>query len=309
MRLIIAEKKELGQNIAHAMCGAPNGCRLPFSGNGFTVVNCVGHMLTLMEPGEIDPERWSDRRDLSALPILAEPWPLKVAAGKEAALATIGRELKRCDSVIHAGDPDDEGQLLVDEVLEHFGYTGRVERVYINDNLDKNIVKAFSRLRDNKECKRDGSAARARSVADFCFGVNESRLIDIKAGAGVSLSVGRVQTPTLGLVVRRDEEILNHKERLYHVGSATVDVDGKEMEFVFKPSDSLLDPDLKKVVDKDALERAGSSFDGKRGIANTVVKHEEYKAPLPYNLVDLIADMARRHKLGAAKVQDATQSI
>lgn len=308
MKLVIAEKKELGQNIAHAICGAPEGCRLPFEGNGYRVVNCIGHLLELREPADIDAERWGDRRDLSVLPILAQPWPKAPQKGKEEALKAIKKGLSECAAVIHAGDPDDEGQLLVDEVLDYFGYTGPVQRVYINDNLTKNIVKAFGRLKDNRECRRDGEAALARSIADFCFGVNESRLIAIKAG-GAHLSVGRVKTPTLGLVVRRDEEIMGHHAREYYTGTAQVEIDGVVYGFAFKPNESMLDPDLKKCCDRAAMERALSAARGVRGTVETVVERKAYKAPLPYNLVDLMADMGRRYKLGTKAVQDATQTL
>ena len=264
MKLVIAEKKELGQNIAHAMCDAPKGCRLPYEGNGYCVVNCIGHMLRLAEPEAIDPERWGDRKDLAALPILPRPWPKVVAEGKEQAVKVIGARLRTCDSVIHAGDPDDEGQLLVDELLEYLGYRGKVERVYINDNLDKNIRKAFARLRDNRDCMRDGLAAEARRLADFCFGINESRLIAARAG-GMHLTVGRVMTPTLGMVVRRDEEILSHKRTAYYTGCANVSIDGRTFRFRFIPSQGLLDPDLKKCTDRTALKRSLDGFCGTRG--------------------------------------------
>lgn len=309
MKLVIAEKKELGQNIAHAMCGAPKGCRLPYEGKGYCVVNCIGHMLALMEPEEIDPERWGDRRDLAVLPILPRPWPKGVVKGKEHAVKVIAAKLRACDSVIHAGDPDDEGQLLIDELLKYLGYRGKVDRVYINDNLDKNIQKAFGRLQDNSDCARDGLAAEARRLADFCFGINESRLIAARAGGDTHLTVGRVMTPTLGLVVRRDEEILSHKRAVYFTACADVSINGRPYRFRYVPPKSLLDPDLKKCTNRAALEQSLNRFIGTRGIVDTFVTQESVKAPLPYNLVDLMSDMGERFKMGAKQVQDATQVL
>lgn len=151
---------------------------------------------------------------MSLLPIYFKPWPKKISKGKNDLVKIIRNELKNCSGVINAGDPDDEGQLIVDEVLRFLKYNGPVERVYISDSLDKNIKKAFTKLKNNKDCEAVGYSAEARQIADFVFGINESRL------AGLSLkehvSVGRVQTPTLGLVVKRDREIENHTVRKFY---------------------------------------------------------------------------------------------
>lgn len=307
MKLIIAEKPELGRDIARAVCGAKGEVRLPYTGGGYMVVNCIGHLLGWAEPAKLDPDAYGNRRDVSALPILLEPWPQVPDPDKARALENIKHGLDVCDGVIHAGDPDDEGQFLVDEVLDFLGYTGPVERVYVNDNLEKNIRRAFENLRDNAECRGDGEAAAARSIADFCFGINESRLISARTG-GAAVSVGRVQTPTLGLIVRRDEEILGHTATEYHIGRARIAVDGRELPFKFKPSEALLDPDAKKCLDKDALMRAMDELPA-RGELETVVEDKSWPAPLPYNLTDLTADMSRRYKMGAKAVLDATQAL
>lgn len=307
MKLIIAEKPELGRDIARAVCGAPADVRLPYTGGGYMVVNCIGHLLRWAEPADVDPDAYGNRRDLAALPILLEPWPRAREENKSRALANIERGLAACDGVIHAGDPDDEGQFLVDEVLDFLGYTGKVERVYVNDNLEKNIRKAFENLRDNEECRGDGEAAAARSIADFCFGINESRLISARTG-GAAVSVGRVQTPTLGLIVRRDEEILAHRSVPYYIGRAAIAVDGRELSFKFKPAESLLDAESKKCLDKAALMEAMEDL-APHGDATATVERKSWPAPLPYNLTDLTADMSRRYKMGAKAVLDATQSL
>lgn len=309
MKLIIAEKPELGKSIARAVAGAPAGVRLPYEGRGYRVVSCIGHLLEYEEPSDIDRDRYGDRNDLSVLPILLRPWPLKVPPQKADALKEIGRGLAECDGVIHAGDPDDEGQLLVDEVLDHFGYEGPVQRVYINDNLEKNIRRAFERLRDNDECRGDGRAAQARRIADFCFGINESRLMSAKTG-GAAISLGRVQTPTLGLVVRRDEEIMGHTAVMYHIARATLSIDGRDVEFTFKPDKDILDPDSGKLVDRAAAQEALDELaEIASGTLECKVERKRYPAPLPYNLTDLTADMSKRHKMSAKAVLDATQTL
>jgi DNA topoisomerase-3 len=316
MKLIIAEKPMLGKDIAKAMCGAKDNVRLPFEGGGYAVVNCVGHILELSDPAEID-EKWQKPWREESLPIYIEPWPKRPAKGKEELVETIGRYLEKCDSVIHAGDPDDEGQLLVDEVLDYLGYEGRVERVYVNDNIEKNIKKAFERLIDNAECRKHGDGAHARQIADACFGYNETRLATTRLNR--LMSVGRVQTPTLGLVVARDAAIENHERTRYFELIAEGDIDGGAVLFKFTPGKDMLDDSNSVLVGKKryavdadilkpALERIAFS-EGKAQNVTTTVEAMRKAAPLPYNLTMLIADMSRRFKYGAQKTQDITQTL
>ncbi len=309
--LVIAEKPELARRIAHAVAGAPSSCRLPFEGGGLRVVSCIGHLLEFKEPSDVDAERYGDRSDLSSLPIMFSPWPKCPHKDKRKALEEVGRSLRGAARVIHAGDPDDEGQYLVDELLEYFGWDGPTMRVLINDNLDESIRRAFARMDDNRAHALDGKASEARSIADFCFGINESRLIQARCGHGVHLSVGRVQTPTLGLVVRRDAEILGHTAVLYAVGRAMVSLDGAEpVAFEFKPAAELLDLDGKKCSSEPALKAAMEAVLAcGPGSLECAVRRESKPAPLPYNLTDLTADMSRRHKMSAKQVLDATQSL
>lgn len=231
MKLVIAEKPMLARDIARAICGTPvpESAPLPISGNGYTVIACSGHLLELVEPEAVNPA-WADRYDLDLLPISIPDWPKEPAVvrdketgevidSKEPLIDKIAVLLPQADCVIHAGDPDDEGQLIVDEVLDYLGYEGEVLRVYVNDNIAKNIVRAFDNLVPNEGCRAAGAAANARSMADKCFGVNESRLASTRLHGG--FYVGRVQTPTLGLVVARDEAIENHVTRKFYELTAT----------------------------------------------------------------------------------------
>ena len=211
-KLVIAEKPMLARDIARAITGkeVSESARLPISGNGYTVCACAGHLLELVKPDAIDP-KWGIPWSLDVLPIEVHDWPKEPAVDKKTGeskkplIDQIAGLLKTCDSVIAAGDPDDEGQLIVDELLDYLGYAGKVERVYVNDNIEKNIVRAFDKLVPNDSCRGAGNAAYARQMADMCFGVNETRLATKRLDG--LFTVGRVQTPTLGLVVKRDEAI------------------------------------------------------------------------------------------------------
>lgn len=144
----------------------------------------------------------------------------------------IGSLMKKAEEIINAGDPDDEGQLLIDELIKYFDYRGPVKRVLINDNLPDKIRQAFTSLRDNRDFESLGRSANARAMADLCFGVNHSRILSATMKA--SMSVGRVMTPTLGLVVARDYAIENHVKQKYYDIEAVYNTGGQEAVFTFK---------------------------------------------------------------------------
>lgn len=140
----------------------------------------------------------------------------------------------------------------MDELLEYLNYKGSVERVFVNDNIEKNIVKAFQSLVPNETCIGAGKAAQARSLADFVFGINESRLATLKCHRKVS--VGRVQTPTLGLIVNRDRAIENHIKNKYYETEADIFIEEiGNVIFKFKPSSQLLGED--KVLLSDEIPK------------------------------------------------------
>lgn len=309
MKLVIAEKPMLARDIARAICGkqVSESARLPISGNGYTVIACAGHLLELVDPEKVNPA-WGKPWSLDVLPIQIPDWKKEPVGDKGELVERIRELLDDADSVINAGDPDDEGQLIVDEVLDYLGYTGKVERVYVNDNIEKNIVKAFEHLVPNDACRPAGDAAYARQMADMCFGVNETRLATKRLGG--LFSVGRVQTPTLGLVVNRDEAIEHHVKRKYYELTATgacPDADGQPT-FKFKPGKELLAGE-KHVFDAEALEALKAKLDGSDATFTTVISKKVENPPLPYNLTVLLSDMSERFGFTAAKTQQITQDL
>ena len=308
-KLVIAEKPMLGRDIARAMCGrkVSETTPLPISGNGYTVVACAGHLLELVEPEHVD-RKWGEPWSIDALPILIPDWPKQPAKGKDDLVERIDGLLRDADCVIHAGDPDDEGQLIVDELLDYLGYKGEVLRVYVNDNIEKNIRKAFEHLVPNGECRNAGRAAYARQMADACFGMNETRLATKRLGG--RFTVGRVQTPTLGLVVNRDEEIEHHVSRKYYELTATGGcTDAQEpVTFKFKPGKELLDGET-RLFDREPLDALKGRLDGTDTGFSTTISEKVENPPLPYNLTVLLSDMSRRYGFTAAKTQQITQDL
>lgn len=309
MKLVIAEKPMLARDIARAICGkdVSESARLPIEGNGFTVIGCAGHLLELVDPEKIN-EDWGSPWSLDVLPISVPDWPKEPVPGKEDLVNEIRELLNKADSVIHAGDPDEEGQLIVDELLDYLQYDGKVERVYVNDNIEKNIRRAFEQLRDNSICRGAGDSAYARQMADMCFGVNETRLATKRLGA--LFTVGRVQTPTLGLVVLRDEQIANHTKRKYYdlmafgVCSDAV----LELPFKFKPTESILAGE-KHLFASDIPKSLKATLEGTTQPFVTETSEKRENPPLPYNLTVLLSDMSRRYDLTAAKTQQITQDL
>lgn len=221
MRLFIAEKPSLGRAIADVLPKPHRrGDGFIACGNDQIVTWCVGHLLEQAQPDSYDSRyaRWS----LADLPIIPEKWQLKPRPSVAKQLKVVEGLLAQANEVVHAGDPDREGQLLVDEVLDYLNLPAekrsKVQRCLINDLNPQAVDRAVNRLRENREFIPLCVSALARARADWLYGINMTRawtLLGRNAGYDGVLSVGRVQTPVLGLVVRRDEEIENFVPKDY----------------------------------------------------------------------------------------------
>ena len=208
-RLFIAEKPSLGRAIAQGLgkCVMGDGCI--YVGND-VVTWCFGHILAQCSPEEYDEKyaKWH----IEDLPILPSKWKRKVKQSAMKQYNVIRALVQEADEIVHAGDPDREGQLLVDEVLDHIGVlqTKPIRRLLLNALDEKSVAEALRHLRNNDEFIGLRRSALARSRADWLIGMNLSRIYTIRARAAGytnTVSVGRVQTPTMGLVIRREIEI------------------------------------------------------------------------------------------------------
>lgn len=314
MKLVIAEKPMLARDIARAMCGVEvsESARLPISGNGWTVIGCAGHLLRLKEPNEINDywAKWSEQ----TLPIVVDDWPKIAIEDKKPLIEEIRKLVVKANMVVNAGDPDDEGQLIVDELLDYLGYRGEVKRVFVNDNIEKNIVKAFDNLVDNDRCIKAGKSAYARQMADMCFGINETRLATMRLGK--LLSIGRVQTPTLGLVVNRDKQIEGHEKRKYFdillAGVINAKSDGKNKNFdvllKFKPAESILSEE-KHIFDSLVVKEVKEALESKQTLLTAKRSNKIENPPLPYNLTTLQSDMNKKYGYTAKQTLDITQIL
>jgi DNA topoisomerase-3 len=314
MRLWIAEKPSVASDIVKALGG--NFTRHDGYAESSTdiVSYCVGHVLEMVPPEQINPAyaTWSlDTLPLQLYPVQLQP---KETVAKQA--NTLIKLIQRPDikTIVHCGDPDDEGQLLVDEVLEFAGNSAPVKRALINDNTAPAVKKAITSLRDNKEFRGLYLKALMRSAGDAIFGFSMSRCYSIKArekGYKGVLSVGRVQTPVLGLIVRRWRENQAHSASFYYVLtgnfiSGTDVINARWQTSEYAPVD-----EKKRLIDKKWADGLAKALAGKQAcvLAAAVDTGKATAAPLPFNLVRLQQYMNKKHKLTAQQTLDITQAL
>lgn len=307
--LIIAEKPELGKAIADAIDGNGKEVRGVIRKQNVIITWAYGHLLRLCEPDEYDAKykKWK-KEDL---PICFENWKLVPDGNKKDRVEQIMALMQECDQIIHAGDPDDEGQFLIDEILDYAQNEKPVKRVYINDNTPANIKKAFHDLIDNDEKLRAvGRSAYARAVADYVVGINYSRLFSLLLRRK-GMSVGRVQSPTLGLIVMRDEAIDNHvKQKYYELHTdGHMEEPDTAIRFQLKPKSDLLD-DGKHILHRNSMEDIEKNIMSKPDQKVKVdEKFMDVKPPLPFNLAKLQAHMNARYGFDLSKTDQITQTL
>lgn len=319
MKLYIAEKPSLGRAIADAL---PKPLKKAegyiTASNGDVVSWCIGHLLEQAEPHQYNEayKRWNH----ADLPIVPGQWQLNPKSSTRKQFSVLRKLIKQADQLVHAGDPDREGQLLVDEVIEYAGVSAekksRVQRLLISDMNPAAVGRALNQLRSNREFVPLATSALARSRADWLYGINMTRSFTLagkKAGFNGVLSVGRVQTPVLGLVVRRDREIENFVAVPYYEVWASVQCEDRS-EFVakWKPGEAYqqYQDEEGRIIDKAQAKKVADTVYGKRGVVQGFEhKNRSQAAPLPYNLSALQIDAAIRFGLSAKAVLDACQDL
>lgn len=321
MILVIAEKPSLGRDIADVLPGARTGNDRRYIEKGEYVITWVfGHMLTLKEPEDYDKKykKWS----ADMLPIYFENWEQKIGEdsggsgfeSKASRVKLIGELLERADSVIHAGDPDEEGQLLIDELLRWFHYDGTVMRLDTGDTTRGGLQKALGRMKDNRECVNEGWSAYARSVADLMVGVNMSRFFTC-SNPGALLTVGRVQTPTLGLVVARDMAVEGHTKTVYYDVYVDLEVetaDGvKRVRTKYQPKKKPKkgEEDSFRILSRTEAEEILAGLMKRDYTAVVERKTVKEDPPLPFNLVKLQSYCSSHFGYNPQEVMDITQSL
>ncbi|HEY5716054.1 MAG TPA: DNA topoisomerase III [Psychromonas sp.] len=322
MKLYIAEKPSLARAIVDALPKPhrkADGCI--YVGNGDVVSWCIGHLLTQVDPEAYNPEykKWK----FEHLPIIPENWQLKSTPRTSKQLGILKKLIKQADYLVHVGDPDREGQLLVDEVIHFSGVKGnklkQVERCLVSDLTTNAVKRSLQQLRSNQEFIALSTSALARTRADWLYGLNLTRVYTLqaqKSGYNGVISVGRVQTPLLGLVARRDKEIEAFVSKPFYEVEAHLTTLAPEKIAPFtakwKPSAACeqYQDEEGRVVVKKLAENVAQRITAQPAVVKSfTAKNKKQVAPLPYNLSALQIDAAKRFSYTAQQVLDVCQAL
>jgi DNA topoisomerase III len=319
MRLYIAEKPSLGRAIAEVLPKPhEKGEGYIRAANGDVVSWCIGHLLEQAAPEAYNPtfKSWQ----WQTLPIIPDSWQVKPRSTSRKQLNILKQWVKQADELVHAGDPDREGQLLVDEVVDYLAVPKakreQMLRCLISDLNPPAVRRALDALRSNREFLSLSTSALARSRADWLYGINMTRAYTLLArdsGSQALLSVGRVQTPILGLVVRRDAEIeaFNSKP-FYSVLAHLVTPAGARFSAEWQPSEACLpwQDDEGRVLSRPLADNVVARIhDQPASVLEYQSKMVSQAAPLPYNLSALQIDAAKQLSLSPKQTLDVCQQL
>ena len=249
------------------------------------------------------------------LPIIPAFWKLKVKSDAAKQFKVIRDLIGKATTIVNAGDPDREGQLLVDEVLDFVGNKKPVERILLNALDEKSVKQSLHDLRNNRDFQGLKNAALGRSRADWLIGMNLSRAYTIRARqAGFeSVSIGRVMTPTMALTVHREEEIANFKPVTHYAVKAIFRNNFGEIPATWQMTDKVpsLDSEdrlLDKKVAEDFIQKLNSSVENGK-IIKIEEKNKVENQRLPYSLSTLQIEAGKRYGYSPQVVLDTMQSL
>lgn len=320
MRLFIAEKPSVGKAIGEiiGIADKKNGYLICKNGNYITW--CFGHMLESAEPdfylSEDIPLNKNGKKIWREedLPIIPENWVKIPKSESQQQLNTIGELIKIASEIVNAGDPDREGQLLVDEVLEYFNNKAPVLRYWVNAIDATTIKKGLDTLRDNIEYIKYGEAASARDKADWLIGMNLSRAYTLKAqrgGSHVLLTVGRVQTPTLAMVVSRDRNIENFKPILHYSIDAKLKNNNHTFTATWKIKEDQQGTDEEgRLINEKIVIDVMNNLKNKNGIVESFTRTPKKKNhPACFSLSSLTLSASNKYGYSGVDVLNACQSL
>lgn len=304
MRLFIAEKPELGRAIAEGLDGNYK------SGEGYIqkgdniVTWAFGHILELAKPEEYDEKYKLWKLEDLPLPIKEFKYLPKKESKKQLKIICDLIHSDKITSIVNCGDADDEGQILVDEIVQYSKTSKPVFRVLINDLTPKAVKEEIAKIKPNADFKGMSERGFARSQADWIVGINLTRAYTIMArknGYEGVLSVGRVQTPILALIVNRDKEFENFKSIDYFSLLGDFNINNNTIKARLKTEDKILDENLAKEIKK--------SCENQNAKINLKIENKKEYPPLPYNLLVLQAECAKLFGFSPDKTLEITQNL
>ena len=297
MIVCIAEKPSVAKDIARII-GANSARDGYIEGNGYQVTWTFGHLCELKEPDDYTPmwKRWS----LSALPMIPQRFGIKLIndEGIKKQFSTIERLMQAADSIINCGDAGQEGELIQRWVMQKAQAKCPVKRLWISSMTDEAIKQGFAELKDQQEYQSLYLAGLSRAIGDWLLGMNATRLYTLKYGQNKQvLSIGRVQTPTLALIVNRQKEIDNFEPEPYWV-LATI---YRNTQFTATSG---------KFTSKEEGEKAFSTIAGKPFMVTDVSKKKGTEAPPHlYDLTSLQVDCNKKFAYSADITLKLIQSL
>lgn len=326
MRVVVAEKPSVGRDLARVLgvTGKRDGW---FEGNGLRITWAIGHMAELQEPDFYRPEwkRWA----FDLLPILPERFeirPRKDAADQLAVLRKLLRD-PSVESVVNACDAGREGELIFRWLVELTGCNKPVSRLWISSLTDEAILDGWRRLQPGHLTDRLGDAARSRAEADWLVGMNATRALTCLArssGGDDVMSVGRVQTPTLAMIVARDREIAAFVPETYWTVKGTFTSDAPDRPgrwdatyFAVKVADPAapvegedVAPVAERVATKELAEAIAAAARGRQGRVSVAERRRVVeKPPLLYDLTSLQRRANQRYGMSAPRTLEVAQAL
>lgn len=319
MKLFIAEKPSLARAIADVL-PKPHKKQEGFIevGDGDIVTWCIGHLLEQAPPEDYDVryKKWLD----ADLPIIPTQWQLKPKTKTKKQLSVIKKLIKRATVIVNAGDADREGQILVDEVINYCGASktkiAQAQRCLISDLNAAAVSKSIRNLKPNKEFVPLAVSALARARADWLYGLNMTRLCTLqgqKSGYSGVLSIGRVQTPILGLVVNRDISIEQFVSKPFFEVMAHIETQGGvPYQGKWQPSEACepyMDEDG-RVLSKGLAQNVVRRISQKHGeVIQVKSDNKRQSVPLPFSLSGLQIAAAKAFGMSAKVVLDTCQQL
>ena len=302
--LIIAEKPSVARDLTDALPGTYENHESYYESEDTVITFAVGHLVELTDPEDYD-EKFKKWR-MADLPIVPEEFRLRPRDKKaEKQLKVIHKLLKRddVDRVVNACDAGREGELIFAYIYETSGVDKPVERLWISSLTKTAIKEGFEQLRPGDQLRPLEAAARSRSEADWLVGMNATRAATIRGRAWVGgvVSLGRVQTPTLALLVKREREIQAFVPEPYWLVHAEFDPRYQGLWF---------EGDETRLKEAKRAEEIAAKVSGKDGTVESVERKEQSeRAPLLYDLTSLQRDANRRFGFSARRTLQAAQSL
>ncbi|MEL7326507.1 MAG: DNA topoisomerase [Pseudomonadota bacterium] len=314
MRVFIAEKPSLAAAIFKGLGGDVNTEKKDgYYQHGQDVVTwCVGHLLALCDPEDynIEHKEWA----LSYLPLSTHyPPRMKPRQGATKQLKVVLNWIDKADSIVHAGDPDPEGCLLVDEVLTYANNTKPVQRVLIADLNDKPVKAALNNLQPNEDFQPLTKKALARSIADQTFGYNLTRAYTLKArekGFDSVLNIGRVITAIIGMVNERTLANQNHQKSYFYELFGQFDLAGHHIKAKLLPNETFdLDDKGRMISSLEVAATKDADTGAPARVDNVEQKTEKRQPQMPFNLSKLQIEASKRWGYKPKQVLDTLQSL